>query len=257
MKRRQFLIAVRAATAILTVSSAFRRMGAVGDAKAETFEVTKTEAEWRASLRTTQFAVLRQEDTERPGTSPLLNEKRKGTFHCAGCDLPVYPSETKYESGTGWPSFWDSLPDAIGIKEDNSLFMARTECTAAAAAGISAISSMTARSRPANVTASTAWRSPSSRRRRNRRSVAAASARRCGRCRLNRDGLKPQQAAQPPRAASVIASRNSSMPSPFSDEVASTDGNAAGRFLILASVSSISRGTPAAFILSVLVSTSW
>jgi peptide-methionine (R)-S-oxide reductase len=128
MKRRQFLLATGASVAVLAVSSAFRPMGTTGEARAETFEVTKTEAEWRAILSEAQFAVLRQEDTERPGTSPLLNEKRKGIFHCAGCDLPVYSSETKYESGTGWPSFWDSLPDAIGTEEDNSLFMTRIEC---------------------------------------------------------------------------------------------------------------------------------
>jgi peptide-methionine (R)-S-oxide reductase len=78
-------------------------------------------------LSEAQYAVLREEDTERPGTSPLLNEKRKGVFHCAGCDLAAYPSETKYESGTGWPSFWDALPNAVGYKEDDSLFTARTE----------------------------------------------------------------------------------------------------------------------------------
>ena len=71
--------------------------------------------------------MLRQEDTEYPGTSPLLHEKRKGTFNCAGCDLPLYSSETKFESGTGWPSFWEALPNAVGLKVDNSLFMARTE----------------------------------------------------------------------------------------------------------------------------------
>ncbi len=128
MMRRHFLLTAGTAVAALAISAAFRRMGTVGEAMAETFEVTKTEAEWRSTLSEAQFAVLRQEDTERPGTSPLLNEKRKGIFHCAGCDLPVYSSEAKYESGTGWPSFWDSLPNAIGIKEDNSLFMTRIEC---------------------------------------------------------------------------------------------------------------------------------
>ena len=105
-----------------------RRGSPVGSALAETFEVTKTEAEWRALLSKEQYAVLREEGTEYPGTSPLLHEKRKGTFNCAGCDLPAYASETKYESGTGWPSFWDAMPDAIGIEEDTSLLMVRTEC---------------------------------------------------------------------------------------------------------------------------------
>ena len=94
---------------------------------AETFEITKTDDEWRKLLTEAQFQVLRKEDTERPGTSELLNEKRKGTFHCAGCDLAVYPSDTTYESGTGWPSFWDSLPNAIGTKEDDTLFTTRVE----------------------------------------------------------------------------------------------------------------------------------
>ena len=128
MNRRTFLLASGAAVTGLATAFSVRRMNAVGEAKAETFEVTKTEAEWRAVLSDTQFAVLRTEATERPGSSPLLEEKRKGLFHCAGCDLPVYSSETKYESGTGWPSFWDSLPNAVSKKEDNSLFMTRTEC---------------------------------------------------------------------------------------------------------------------------------
>jgi peptide-methionine (R)-S-oxide reductase len=91
------------------------------------FEITKTEDEWRKILTDAQFRVLRQEDTERPGTSALLDEHRKGLFHCAGCDLPVYSSEAKFDSGTGWPSFWQSLPNAIGDQEDDSLFTARTE----------------------------------------------------------------------------------------------------------------------------------
>lgn len=94
---------------------------------AETFEVTKTDAEWKALLTPAQYGVLREEDTERPGTSELLNEHREGTFACAGCDLPLYSSATKYESGTGWPSFYDPLPNAVGLKEDNTLFTTRTE----------------------------------------------------------------------------------------------------------------------------------
>jgi peptide-methionine (R)-S-oxide reductase len=101
------------------------KAGAEGE---ETFEITKTEAEWRAQLTPAQFYVLREHGTERAGTSPLNDEKRKGTFHCAGCDLPVYPSETKYESGTGWPSFWKPLDNAIGTSEDRTLFwQVRTE----------------------------------------------------------------------------------------------------------------------------------
>ena len=94
---------------------------------AETFEISKTEDEWKAILTPAQFAVLRQEDTERPFTSALLDEHRKGTFNCAACALPLYASATKYDSGTGWPSFFDVLPDAVGKKEDNTLFSTRSE----------------------------------------------------------------------------------------------------------------------------------
>jgi peptide-methionine (R)-S-oxide reductase len=94
---------------------------------AKDFEITKTEAEWKALLAPEQYAVLREENTEAPNSSPLLDEHRKGTFACAGCDLPVYSSETKYDSGTGWPSFFDVLPNAVGKKEDNTLFSTRTE----------------------------------------------------------------------------------------------------------------------------------
>ncbi|SEO34136.1 peptide-methionine (R)-S-oxide reductase [Salinihabitans flavidus] len=101
---------------------------APGAALAEGFEVTRTEAEWRAMLTPLQYKVMRQEGTERAGTSPLDNVYEPGTYHCRGCDLPLYSSEHKYDSGTGWPSFWKALPDAIGTKEDNTLFTTRTEC---------------------------------------------------------------------------------------------------------------------------------
>jgi peptide-methionine (R)-S-oxide reductase len=91
------------------------------------FEIKKSEAEWRAILTPAQFKVLRQHGTERPGSSPLNGEKRKGTFACAGCDLPLFASETKYESGTGWPSFWQPLSNAVGTTKDTSLLMTRTE----------------------------------------------------------------------------------------------------------------------------------
>ena len=94
---------------------------------AESFEITKTEAEWKELLTREQFMVLREENTEPPNSSPLLDEHRKGTFACAGCDLALYSSEAKYESGTGWPSFFDVLPNAVGEKEDNTLFTKRTE----------------------------------------------------------------------------------------------------------------------------------
>ena len=102
--------------------------GAVQAKGDEVFEIVKTEAEWKKQLGNARFAILRKEDTERPGSSPLNNEKRDGIFHCAGCDLPVYSSKAKFESGTGWPSFYESLPNAIGTREDRRLiFSVRTE----------------------------------------------------------------------------------------------------------------------------------
>ena len=91
------------------------------------FEVQKSDDEWRRILSTAQYDVLRRHGTERPGSSALNREKRKGTYACAGCDLPLFASDTKYESGTGWPSFFRPLADAIGTTEDRSLFMTRTE----------------------------------------------------------------------------------------------------------------------------------
>jgi peptide-methionine (R)-S-oxide reductase len=130
MIRRDFLAGGVAAIAVLGGAAALWRMGRSAPARAasaKTFEVVKTEEEWRTTLTPEQFAVLRQAGTEYPGTSSLLHEKRKGTFNCAGCDLPLYSSETKFESGTGWPSFWDALPDAVTTEDDYELMMARTE----------------------------------------------------------------------------------------------------------------------------------
>ncbi|TIO52377.1 MAG: peptide-methionine (R)-S-oxide reductase MsrB [Mesorhizobium sp.] len=128
MNRRDFLWSGAAATALVIGTGAALRMGGAKPAlAAETFEVIKTDAEWHAILSDAAFDVLRREGTEYPGTSPLLNEHRKGIFACAGCDLPVYPSETKFDSGTGWPSFWQEIPNAIGKTEDRSLGMTRTE----------------------------------------------------------------------------------------------------------------------------------
>ena len=96
-------------------------------AEAEDFEIKKSEDEWKKLLSPAAFAVLRQESTERPWTSPLLDEHRKGAFACAGCDLPAFASEMKFDSGTGWPSFFDVMPNAINKQEDKTLFAARTE----------------------------------------------------------------------------------------------------------------------------------
>ena len=95
---------------------------------AEKFEVSKTEAEWKQVLTPEQFPVLRQRGTERPYSSALNNEHRPGTFSCAGCDLPLYSSKAKFESGTGWPSFWAPLNEqVIGTMRDTTLGMSRVE----------------------------------------------------------------------------------------------------------------------------------
>lgn len=98
-------------------------------AEAKSFPVSRSEAEWRKRLTKAEFYVLREEGTERAFSSPLDKEKRAGTFACAGCGNAVYSSKHKYDSGTGWPSYWQSLPDAIRTKEDRKLlFIVRTEC---------------------------------------------------------------------------------------------------------------------------------
>jgi peptide-methionine (R)-S-oxide reductase len=96
-------------------------------APTEKFEVEKSDEEWRRLLTPAAYSVLRKHGTERPGSSPLNAEKRKGTFACAGCALPLFSSDTKYESGTGWPSFWQPLGNAVGTSTDNAFLMSRTE----------------------------------------------------------------------------------------------------------------------------------
>jgi peptide-methionine (R)-S-oxide reductase len=96
-------------------------------AEADELEVTKTDAEWRSILTPAQYEVLRHEATEPPGSSPLLTEHRQGLFVCAGCDLPLFRSETKYDSGTGWPSFWSPIEGAVASRSDRKLWMERTE----------------------------------------------------------------------------------------------------------------------------------
>jgi peptide-methionine (R)-S-oxide reductase len=93
----------------------------------ETFEVTHTEAEWRKLLTADQYAVLREEATERPFTSPLLREARDGLYACVGCGQDAFSSATKYDPGEGWPSFWRALDKAVATKTDLSLGMIRTE----------------------------------------------------------------------------------------------------------------------------------
>ena len=94
---------------------------------AERFPVAMSNAEWRKKLGPAAYAVLRRESTERPGSSPLDQEKRSGIFSCKGCAQPLFSSKTKFESGTGWPSFWAPLPSAVGTKTDRAMLLARTE----------------------------------------------------------------------------------------------------------------------------------
>jgi peptide-methionine (R)-S-oxide reductase len=117
MKRRAFLMTTGAALLVRPLQ-----------ASTCGFEICRTEAEWRAHLSENEFLVLREEETERPYTSPLNDETRAGKYHCRGCDLPVYSAVAKYDSGTGWPSFFESLPNAVRMKEDRKfIFQVRTE----------------------------------------------------------------------------------------------------------------------------------
>ncbi|MGH1412982.1 MAG: peptide-methionine (R)-S-oxide reductase MsrB [Pelagimonas sp.] len=119
MNRRRFFTALSAA---VTATLASR------PAWAAQYEVTRSDAQWRAMLSNLQYKVMRAEGTERAFSSPLNDEKRTGTFTCRGCDLALYASKDKFDSGTGWPSFVRSIPNAIGTKTDRKLFMTRTEC---------------------------------------------------------------------------------------------------------------------------------
>jgi peptide-methionine (R)-S-oxide reductase len=130
MNRRTVLFGGTALAAIGVAAFAMRGMPSAlaeeGRPAAEAgFELT--EAEWRAKLSSEQFAVLRQAATERPFTSPLLEEHGEGTFDCAGCALPLFESATKYDSGTGWPSFYQPIGDAIATTIDYEIGVARTE----------------------------------------------------------------------------------------------------------------------------------
>jgi peptide-methionine (R)-S-oxide reductase len=125
ISRRTLLGTAGIGGALAAAAGAFWARGSV--AATGKFEVTKSDAEWRRTLTPQQYYVLREHGTERPGSSLLNDEKRKGVFHCAGCDLALYSSATKYDSGTGWPSFWKPLPNAIGTSIDRSLFTVRTE----------------------------------------------------------------------------------------------------------------------------------
>ena len=108
-------------------AGAFARGSRVVADAGQLFAVRHTPAEWRALLSPAAYQVLRQAGTETPYSSPLLNEHRRGAFACAGCDQVAFASSTKYDSHTGWPSFWTALPHAVATTQDRSLLMARTE----------------------------------------------------------------------------------------------------------------------------------
>ncbi len=117
MNRREFLGSAAALAAL----------GAAGAARASGFEITRSDAEWREMLTRAEYKVMREEGTERPFSSPLDKNFADGVYHCRGCDLALYASDHKYDSGTGWPSFWQSLPDAVGTKPDRKFLRVRTE----------------------------------------------------------------------------------------------------------------------------------
>jgi peptide-methionine (R)-S-oxide reductase len=130
--RRQLLVGGVSAVILATLYRVTARTPSV---QAATFDVSHSDEEWRRLLTPSQYAVLRRSGTESPWSSPLLDEHRAGTFHCAGCDLAVFSSTTKFDSGTGWPSFWAPLRNAVATAVDNSIFGERTEVHCARCGG--------------------------------------------------------------------------------------------------------------------------
>lgn len=147
MKRREFLVALTAGAALSGVGRAIHAASSTtpgksiaeiqkdwpallakdADVARSTVPIAKSEAEWKQALSEAQFYVLRKEATETPFTSPLNGEKRPGVFVCAGCSLPLFSSQMKYDSGTGWPSFFTSIPGSLDTRQDFKLIVARTE----------------------------------------------------------------------------------------------------------------------------------
>jgi len=116
-----------AAAGVLGLGACSRAAPAAAAARARTFEVMHSNAQWQQMLTPAQYSVLRKHATERAGSSPLDREHRRGTFQCAGCGLPLFSSSTKFDSGTGWPSFWAPLHDAVGEDRDTAFGMLRVE----------------------------------------------------------------------------------------------------------------------------------
>lgn len=122
MNRRGFLYVGAGLAGVLALAAR------PGLAAKDQFEVTHSDAEWRAMLSDLEYKVMRREGTERAGSSPLDKNYADGTYHCRGCDLAIYSSAHKYDSGTGWPSFWQALEGAVGTSTDYKLVYPRTEC---------------------------------------------------------------------------------------------------------------------------------
>jgi peptide-methionine (R)-S-oxide reductase len=127
MTRRSLLYGGLAAVGGLAVTKMLTGRKGASAAQEGNFEVVKSAEEWRRVLTPEQYYILREHGTERPGSSPLNDEHRDGTFRCAGCEQALFSSQTKFDSGTGWPSFYAPIDGAVGTAEDRSLFMTRTE----------------------------------------------------------------------------------------------------------------------------------
>ena len=128
MTRRPFL-------AILSALGLAPKLSAAQGPAPAVAPLQLSDAQWKQKLTPPQYDVLRHEGTEYPGSSPLNDEHRKGSFHCVACDLPLFSSDTKFDSGTGWPSFWTSLPGAVLMKTDLKMVIPRTEYHCARCAG--------------------------------------------------------------------------------------------------------------------------
>jgi len=135
MTRREFIGMASVGVVAIAIAGRFALTEMQPDAPAERFPVQHSDAQWRSMLSPASYAVLRGGGTERPFTSPLLNEHRPGVFACAGCATAIFRSQTKYDSHTGWPSFWDVLPGSIARRDDRSLAMSRTEVRCATCGG--------------------------------------------------------------------------------------------------------------------------
>lgn len=125
MNRRQFIVGCVGFAVLPSIAS--RTFGGNTDMSTSIKKIVKTDAEWKKILTPEQYRILRRSGTERAFSSPLNDEKRAGTYVCTGCELPLFTSDMKFDSGTGWPSFFTTLPKAVETKSDSTLFVTRTE----------------------------------------------------------------------------------------------------------------------------------